>query len=45
MCQITYFTYTTSQLEAMQNINLFLSLILNTQQYLQKIEYFRALGP
>lgn len=44
-CQITYFTYTTSQLEAMQNINLFLSLILNTQQYLQKIEYFRALGP
>lgn len=43
-CQITYSTYTTSQLEAIQNINLFLSLIINTQ-YLQEIEYFRRLGP
>lgn len=42
--QIIYSIYT-SHLEAMHNINLFLSLILNIQQFLQKTDYFRALGP
>lgn len=36
-CQIIYSIYTTGQLEAMHSINLFLSLILNIQQFLQKI--------
>lgn len=44
-CQIIYSTYTTSHLKVIHNINLFLSLILNIQQILQKTDYFRALGP